>query len=277
MSDKKQNNPTKISQLPIIDLQNIPAIRTEEWLKMLNSSLKPMVDMHYQSQEAFRKMLGPYIESLKYINETIRKMTEFPRLKYIEQIETTNKLVSEALGPMFEEIRKNRQAIDSKNIIIAEPTVSIEETQPLSLQAPTSTSPVYAITQADIEQITKDISKEVIATLGLSKKNDKITIFLTSSGTLYRNIGDREIQYNAHDSKKPVSIFKFLSEQNNNFVKIDRITIQAGCTNDEATRKAISKFNDKANFRLRLGNNIIESKQGSGYRINPIYEIIDVE
>jgi len=273
MSNKKQEAPTKTISTPITDLQVVPTIKSEEWVKMLSSSLKSIADIQYQSQEAFRRMLGPYMESLKYINETIKSMTEFPRLKYIEQIEATNKLVSEALNPMFEEVKKNQELTDNKNVTTLEPTIPIETPQPLPLQIPDSTAPVYVMTQDDFDRFKKEISIEVFTMLRTKKKDDKITIFLTSSGTFYRNVENKEIQYNAYSSKKPLEVFRFLNAQEYNFVETPIITKHTSCLNDSAVRKAVNKFNEAANFRLKLVYDIIDSKQGSGYRINPKYRI----
>lgn len=99
----------------------------------------------------------------------------------------------------------------------------------------------------------------------------EITLYLDSSGNLWKEPRKRFL-YSMKESQGRVKIIQFLLD-NPGFQKTKQIVAKVGKNTAEVLRSEISKINKNAKEKLKLSAPLIESKSGSGYRLNPKYKL----
>ncbi len=102
-----------------------------------------------------------------------------------------------------------------------------------------------------------------------------IEISLTSNGMIFRNINGMRYSYDFKNDGLKKRIIVFLAEQND-FVQTAAIQKYVKSTNVKSFSDAIRQINSIMEQKLKLpkAQNLIQSKRGSGYRINPLCNII---
>jgi len=102
------------------------------------------------------------------------------------------------------------------------------------------------------------------------KNGEQILLVLTSDGDLYKE-PRKKYCYKMGKMTKQLAILKIMKST---YMKTGVIRGRAKIINDEAVRKYIGTFRQKAQDRLGLKSDIIESNGKDGYRINPLYKLI---
>jgi len=97
-----------------------------------------------------------------------------------------------------------------------------------------------------------------------------LVLILTQDGDLYREPRDKYC-YAMRGEGKRLAALRALGKA---YTPTRAIQDAAGIKSIAAARKAIGTINQKARFRLKLSQDLIESKPYSGYRINPSYRLI---
>jgi len=116
----------------------------------------------------------------------------------------------------------------------------------------------------------------VIKMLEISEKVNKagnktcIQIFLSDDGELSRDPWEK-FNYSMKNSSQR---FKILQTLNNDYIETSKIRDKVVAKSSVAIRKDINTLNSKISYSLKLNKPLIESKSGSGYRINERYELI---
>ncbi|MFA6896851.1 MAG: hypothetical protein WCQ96_01040 [Patescibacteria group bacterium] len=102
-----------------------------------------------------------------------------------------------------------------------------------------------------------------------------IEISLASNGMIFRNINGMRYSYDFKNDGLKKRIIAFLAEQND-FVQTAAIQKYVKSTNVKSFSDAVGQINSIMEQKLKLpkAQNLIKSKRGSGYRINPLYNII---
>lgn len=98
------------------------------------------------------------------------------------------------------------------------------------------------------------------------------TIFLNEDGDLYKKPKEKYCYKMASDSKR-LEIIKYLMK-NDDYNKTNEIKEYVNSASDKAVAESIRAINRNILNRLNINENFIESRQGSGYRINQKFEII---
>ncbi len=99
----------------------------------------------------------------------------------------------------------------------------------------------------------------------------KNTVYLNDDGDLYRK--DKETYcYNMHTAKIRLEIIKYLINHSD-YNKVEDIREYTDSTSEKSVREAIRSINSNVSRHLNI-KGFIESRQGSGYRINPKFEIV---
>jgi hypothetical protein len=101
-----------------------------------------------------------------------------------------------------------------------------------------------------------------------SKKENQKTITIDSKGTV--SLGDKEFELYSGG----IEIIRILSNHNQYIETYEIIDKSKTYTTSESLRKSIAKTNKKINKNLKLKDNLILGKRGSGYMINSIYKVI---
>ena len=97
------------------------------------------------------------------------------------------------------------------------------------------------------------------------------TIYLDNDGDLYKK-NKAKYCYSMHTAKIRLEIIKYLMDHAD-YSNAEDIREYTTSTSIKAVREAIRSINSNVSRHLKI-NQFIESRQGSGYRINPKYEII---
>lgn len=123
-----------------------------------------------------------------------------------------------------------------------------------------------------VNQYRKRSEKEKIDEIKL-KKPLNYTLHLNNFGDLWRDPKDK-YNYPMAEEGERLKILKFLVEnQANKFIKTEIIASSLGKT-PQYIRTELGKMKRNIKNRLRLKEGVIESKQNSGYRINPNTKIL---
>lgn len=117
----------------------------------------------------------------------------------------------------------------------------------------------------------RQVLNDFVVMLGLSenKNSDSNTIIISSEGDLYR-VPKEKYCYPMKKEAKRLTILRVLSHE---YKETSLICEEAGIKNNIDVRKYIGMINKKVGQYLNLKISLIESKSGSGYRINPIYKV----
>lgn len=104
-----------------------------------------------------------------------------------------------------------------------------------------------------------------------SKNEGKVVLYFTKSGDLYREPKDKYL-YQLRQGR--IKILEYiLNFKDHQFYQTKIIASELG-KNDDNLRKDIGDINSTAKGKLDIENNIIEGKEGSGYRLNLKYKIV---
>lgn len=104
------------------------------------------------------------------------------------------------------------------------------------------------------------------------KKNEARThLFVDNNGNFWADPKD-QLCYSMGEDSERLKILLYLVD-NNGFQNTDVIANHLGEKGKQGVRTEIGKMKAKIKQYLRL-DNVIESKRGSGYRINPAYRVI---
>lgn len=107
----------------------------------------------------------------------------------------------------------------------------------------------------------------------INRKDKKIILFLDKDANLYREPKNKYC-YSLFEQKKPLKIIIFLTEkQGKDYILTPDIAFATETTNSQYVRAEIGKMNKAVSSRLKLKFKLIESKQNSGYRLNPKVKI----
>ena len=98
----------------------------------------------------------------------------------------------------------------------------------------------------------------------------KISLYLNNAGDLYREPKSKYCY--ALRSERYKILKHFIDNKIYKFYPTKELAIDLG-KNDNNLRKEINKINTLAKGKLGIKDNIIEGRQGSGYRLNPNYKI----
>jgi len=104
-------------------------------------------------------------------------------------------------------------------------------------------------------------------------KKDSSILYLDEDGNFWH--GNKEKLCYAMGAKSDrLSILKYLTE-NDGFQNVDDMATALGGKNKQNLRTEIGKIRQKVTHFLKInGDDLIESKKDSGYRINPKYKIV---
>jgi hypothetical protein len=105
-----------------------------------------------------------------------------------------------------------------------------------------------------------------------------IEIVLKSNGRITRQFGDQKLTHDFEDDGMKKNILINLASKAD-FSKTSHIQAVIGSMTSESTSKIIGRINSILENKLKLPKQckFVESKQGSGYRINPIYNLLIVD
>jgi hypothetical protein len=111
----------------------------------------------------------------------------------------------------------------------------------------------------------------------LEYQNDVPVIILTlfRSGHIARTVGGTTLEHDFEsDGFKKEILFMLL--ENNNYVPTNEIKQRTGSKSIESVSKTIAAINTvlKAKLQLPAREKVVESKRASGYRLNPLYNIV---
>ena len=120
----------------------------------------------------------------------------------------------------------------------------------------------------------KEIDKKIKELLETTNKKvaKKTILYLSENGDLYREPKDKYCYpMGAKSKRRKVIIFLC---RNKGYQQTDLITDAAGYSKNQTTSVEIAKIRDHIWKYLKIfGKELIESKKGSGYKINPKYKI----
>lgn len=127
-----------------------------------------------------------------------------------------------------------------------------------------------SLTKEDLERIA-NLAADRIATefKKVVEHKQQTIIFLTKDGDLYRNPKEK-YSYPMRKEGIRLAIMRSLGSE---FKKTSLIKEESGSKNTEAVREAVREINRKAEHLLGLKDKLIDSKNHSGYRINPVYQL----
>ncbi len=97
------------------------------------------------------------------------------------------------------------------------------------------------------------------------------TVYLNNDGDLYK-IPQKKYCYSMQTAKIRLEIIKYLMN-NADYSNVEDIREYTTSTSIKAVREAIRSINSNVSRHLKI-NQFIESRQGSGYRVNPKYKIM---
>lgn len=102
-----------------------------------------------------------------------------------------------------------------------------------------------------------------------------IVLTLSSSGRITREVNGSVFTLDFGSDKFKARILQWLPD-NSAYIKVHQLTGFIESTSDSSVRKLIGQINDSAQSKLQLPKekSLIEGKHGSGYRINPIYNLV---
>jgi hypothetical protein len=118
------------------------------------------------------------------------------------------------------------------------------------------------IINADTENIKLSANK---------KTAHKITICLNQFGDLYKSPKNK-YRYSMGEKADGHKILRYLIA-NRGYQQTNQIALQLAEKDEASVINTIGKFNSKARGKLKIKDNIILGKKGSGYRINPAYSL----
>jgi hypothetical protein len=119
----------------------------------------------------------------------------------------------------------------------------------------------------------KSISLEKSQKVESIKETKLTNLYLTPEGDLYRKPKTKYC-YEIEEKSDRHKIVRFLTE-NRGYQSIGLIAVELADKNKKSLRTEIGKMRDKIKNRLKIdGKDFLQSKKGSGYRINPKYKII---
>ncbi len=102
-----------------------------------------------------------------------------------------------------------------------------------------------------------------------SQNSDVVILYDTSDVTLNRVIDGKVYSYDITESAKRKKLFDLLLERKG-YVQTEELKNLLDCPTTQAVAKIKQTFNDYASNTLKLKKiELIDSKKGSGYRINP--------
>lgn len=125
-------------------------------------------------------------------------------------------------------------------------------------------------------------------TRGSSKAKELITLYLTTEGDLYQEPKDKYC-YSMLNEKERQKILRYFIKQAKITTGFIKTVVVAGDFNksEQSIRTEIGKINSHGFMRLKIGRKVkmkdgreriddglIDSKQGSGYRLNPKVKVI---
>lgn len=118
---------------------------------------------------------------------------------------------------------------------------------------------------------------EIIATKIAEHDNEKpvITISLSKSGRISREVNGSLLVHDFEGDGLRLELLKLLP-QDGNYMPTKTIMSILGSKSTGAINKLVEAINSAAQQKLQLpiNKNLIESKRRSGYRINPIYNLV---
>lgn len=147
------------------------------------------------------------------------------------------------------------------------------------LQGTDFKSETFYFTKVDPEAKWSDMLRVIEAKiLEYSNSLPVIVLILSSSGRITREICGVELTYDFASDKLKLQVLSWLPEDGR-YLKVDKLTASIGSKSDASVRKMIGDINKTAKSKLQLPikHPLIDSKQRSGYRIDPIYNIVRVK
>lgn len=135
---------------------------------------------------------------------------------------------------------------------------------------------VYFLQKTDRSAKWADMLK-ILNTKILEYQNDVpvIALNLSRTGRITRAVDETVFEHNFEsDGFKKEILFILL--ENNNYVPTNEIKQRTGSKSIESVSKTIAAINTvlKAKLQLPIKEKVIESKRASGYRLNPLYNIV---
>ena len=104
----------------------------------------------------------------------------------------------------------------------------------------------------------------------LKEKKEKHILYLDSNGNLYRKLKNKRIVYSMSAGSDRFKIIEYLSK-NRRYCSVDEILPNKRPQNIRTTIAKIKKNIEK--YLKIKGNDFIQSKRDSGYRVNPKYRV----
>ena len=104
-----------------------------------------------------------------------------------------------------------------------------------------------------------------------------IVLTLTSSGRITREVNGIVLTHDFVGEKIKAQILTWLPNDGS-YLKTEKLRVLVGSKSVQSLSKMINAINGNTTSKLGLPKNkaLIESKRGSGYRINPIYNLVRI-
>lgn len=134
---------------------------------------------------------------------------------------------------------------------------------------------VYFLQKTDKNARWADMLK-ILNTKILEHQNDAsiIVLHLYRNGRITRSIDDAILDHDFESGLKKEILITLLEEEG--YMKTKDIQKRTGSKSTEVVSKTIAGINGILRIRLQLSKDqdVIESKRGSGYRLNPVYNVV---
>ncbi|KKW30105.1 MAG: hypothetical protein UY72_C0022G0004 [Candidatus Uhrbacteria bacterium GW2011_GWD2_52_7] len=104
-----------------------------------------------------------------------------------------------------------------------------------------------------------------------------IELTLTSSGHISRTIGNVTLSHDFEGDSKKVDLLNFLANHNG-FIGVDEICLRIDCKSTGALNVMKKSINDILGVKLQLPKTkeLIEGRRGSGYQVDPLYNVVTI-
>lgn len=106
-----------------------------------------------------------------------------------------------------------------------------------------------------------------------------IVLVLSKSGRIARNLEGMPLEHNFESGQKLILLQYLATREDAKYVPTKEIQKAIGAKTTEVVNKAIDSARTILESKLKLpsAKPIIDSKRGSGYRINPLYNVVLVD
>lgn len=209
-------------------------------------------------------LLGPSSKVIRQINGEIHKVNVYKvdilRLKF---------------DKIYEKFRKENETKDtirSKEIIKGKSLLKKGEniTEKKRLLSENMSITEVRIAEDQFNKGFKIRGINEVQKLAHNKKDERDILYLDSNGNLYRKLKNKRIVYSMSAGSDRFKIIEYLSK-NRRYCSVDEILPNKRPQNIRTTIAKIKKNIEK--YLKIKGNDFIQSKRDSGYRVNPKYRV----